>query len=440
MRTPLIRLIAVVAGAAALAAGCGSGGRTPAQGGGKAEITLWQQKFTDQEDAWYKKAVAAFNKAQNQVVLKHVIVPADVWDQKMKAAQAARKAPDVYTVNYSKVPGFARTGQIQALDQLIPADKWAGLREPVVGSVRYQGRTYAYPMLVEPSTVLYYRKDLFAKAGLDPARPPATWQEVIDYGRKLTTKDVAGFVTAANQIDLGWSTWGLQLNAAGHLPISDDWSAPRAADPKYKQLLQVYQTLYQQGIMPKEPLAPYADANPLGQGKTAMMVCGSWAASVFLSDYPNLVPQIGAAALPSFDGDATKPTATLGGWTLAVDARSRNAKAAADFVSWLLAGDTALLTEFFRTTKFSKYSPRAAVADAINGDPAAAQNPWAKTIEEQVVKYAKPEPSYDWAISLAFGKAMEQAMQGKDVDQALRAADAEIKDLIAKNDLAGQGS
>ncbi|MEV0618222.1 sugar ABC transporter substrate-binding protein [Nonomuraea sp. NPDC050404] len=438
MRTSLIRLIAALTAATVLATGCGSGNEPSA--GGRAEITLWQQKFTDQEDAWYRKAVAAFNKAQNKVRLKHVIVPADSWDQKMKAAQAAGKAPDVYTVNYSKVPGFARTGVIQPLDPLIPAGKWTGLQEPVLASVQHKGRKYGYPMLVEPSAVLFYRKDLFTQAGLDPARPPASWQELIDYGRKLTTKDVAGVVTAANQIDMAWSTWGLQWNAAGHLPITDDWSAPRATDPKYRQLLQAYQTLYQEGIMPKQPLAPYADANPLGQGRTAMMVCGSWAAGVLLQDYPQQVGNIGVAALPSFDGDRTKPTATLGGWTLVVDAKSGNAQASADFVSWLLAGDTTLLVEFFKNTMLSKYSPRQAVTEALAKDPAATENPWAKTIEEQVVRYAKAEPAYDWAISLAFGKAIEKALQGKDIDQALQAADAEIKDLIAKNNLAGQGS
>ncbi|WP_214319680.1 ABC transporter substrate-binding protein [Nonomuraea sediminis] len=430
-----MRKFVVLATALVLVAGCGSG--TPNQG--RTELTLWQQKFTDQEDAWYKKAVAAYNAAQKKVVVKLVTVPADAWDQKMKAAQAAGKTPDVFTLNYNKVPGFARTGQIKALEPLIPADKWAGLKESVVSSIQYKNQKYAYPMLVEPSAVLYYRKDLFAKAGLDPNKPPATWDELIADGKKLTTKDVSGVVTAGAAIDMAWSTWGLQWNAAGHLPISDDWSTPRASDPKYKQLLQVYQTLYQQGIMPKQPLAPYADANPMGQGKTAMMVCGSWAASVLLSDYPKMVANIGAAPLPSFDGDATKPTATLGGWTLVVDGKSKQPQAAADFVSWLLAGDTTLLVDYFKTTKFSKYSPRAAVADAVKNDPAAAENIWAKTIEDQIVAHAKPEPAYDFAVSLAFGKAIEKALQGKDIDGALRDADAEIKDVIAKNNLAGQG-
>ena len=434
----LAGLVAAVAGLALLASGCGSGAKKePTKG--KTEVTIWQQKFTDQEDAWYKSAVAAFNKSQDKIQVNHQIIPADAWDQKMKSAQAAGKAPDVFTLNYNKVPGFARTGQIQALDPLIPADKWAGLQETVVGSVKYKNQKYGYPMLVEPSAVLFYRKDLFTKAGLDPEKPPATWAELIDYGKKLTTKDVSGVVTAGVAVDMAWSSWGLQYNAAGHLPISDDWSTPQATDPKYKQLLQVYQTLYQQKIMPKQPLAPYADANPLGQGKTAMMVCGSWAASVLLSDYPKMVSNIGAASLPSFD-DAGKPTATLGGWTWAVDAKSANAKAAGEFIAWVLAGDPKLLIDYFKITKFSKYSPRSTVSDAIKSDPAAADNPWAKTIEDKVVKFAKPEPTYDWAISLAFGKAIEKALQGKDIDTALREADAEIKDVIVKNNLAGQGT
>ncbi|NUT18562.1 MAG: sugar ABC transporter substrate-binding protein [Hamadaea sp.] len=432
-------LLGGLAGAAALAAaGCGSG--KDSGSGGKTEVTIWQQKFTDQEDAWYKKAVAAYNAAQDKVKVVHQIVPADAWDQKMKAAQAAGKAPDVFTLNYNKVQGFARTSQIQALDGVIAADKWSGLQDSVVGSITYKGKKYGYPMLVEPSAVLYYRKDLFAKAGLDPEKPPASWAELIDYGKKLTTKQVSGFSTAGNQIDMGWSTWGLQWNAAGHLPISDDWSQPRATDPAYKQLLQAYQDLYKQGVMPKQPLAAYADATPFGQGKAAMMACGSWAASVLLSDFPKVVGNVAAAPMPSFDGDATKPTATLGGWTWVIDGKSTKAQAAADFIAYVLAGDPALLVDYFKTTKFSKYSPRTAVADTISSDPAAKENPWAQTIQDKVVKYAKPEPTYDWSISLAFGKAIEKALQGKDIDTALKEADAEIKDIIAKNNLAGQGT
>lgn len=421
------------------AAGCGGGGGGAPQQG-KAQITLWQQKFTDQEDAWYKEQVAAFNDSQDEVEIKHQIIPGDAWDQKMKAAQAAGTAPDVYTINYNKVPSFAQLDQIQPLSDLIPADKWDDLDETIRGSVTVDGQEYAYPMLVEPSAVLWYRKDFFEAADLDPDKPPTTWAELIDYGTKLSSPERPGFTTAQVAVELGWTTWGLQQNAAGHLPISDDWSQAEATDPAYKPLLQLYQDLYQKGIMPKQPFAAYPDAAAFGEGKVAMMANGSWAASQLLTDYPDIVDNVGVAPMPTIDGDATKPTASLGGWTLAVDAKSDQPQPAADFIAWLLAGNPEILIDYFKTTKFSKFPARTSVSEAIAADPAAEENPWRGVIADEVVPYSIPEPAYDFGVSEAFGRAIEKALQGEDIDAALETANSDIDKVIADLDLASQKS
>jgi len=114
-------------------------------------------------------------------------VPADTWDQKLQAAQAAGRQPDVATTNYGRVlPGVAE-GKFAALDDLLPAEAFADIKENVAGFVQKDGQHYAYPMLVEPSTVLYYRTDLVTAAGLDPNAPPTTWAELIDWAEALTT-------------------------------------------------------------------------------------------------------------------------------------------------------------------------------------------------------------------------------------------------------------
>jgi len=48
--------------------------------------------------------------------------------------------------------------------------------------------------------VLYYNKEAFKKAGLDPNKPPKTWPEVADYARKLVKVGYTGFSTA-------WISW-----------------------------------------------------------------------------------------------------------------------------------------------------------------------------------------------------------------------------------------
>lgn len=403
----------------------------------KVKLEFWANKFEETTDAWFKKWTDEFNKTHDDIEVKLTIVPGDAWTQKLKAAQAAGKAPDVMTMNYGNIAPSAKQSQILPLNDYLDSSLFDDLYDNIKGFVTVDGKYYAYPKLVEPSAVLYYRKDLFEAAGLDPAKPPVTWTELIDYGKKLTQNGVYGVSIAQTAPDLGWSSWGLQYNAAGHLPITDDWSKADVMDDGYKELLNFYKTLYQEGIMPKQQLAGYADAAPFGQGKTAMQISGSWSIGLFRNEYKNMLDKIGVAPMPSIDGDPTKTTATLGGWTLVVDGKSKHPEAAAEYIGWLLAGDPNIMIDFFKTSQFSKFSPRKSVDEAMNQDPDAKNDEWRKLISEKVVPYSEAEPVYPWDISMFFATAIEKAMKGEDVDKALATAEKEINNFIEKQKLAG---
>jgi sn-glycerol 3-phosphate transport system substrate-binding protein len=62
------------------------------------------------------------------------------------------------------------------------------------------GKTWGVPFQ-RSTIVMYWNKDLFKEAGLDPNRPPANWNEVLQYAQKLTRRDAAGNVTQ----------WGVQV-------------------------------------------------------------------------------------------------------------------------------------------------------------------------------------------------------------------------------------
>ena len=66
------------------------------------------------------------------------------------------------------------------------------------------GKTWGIPFQ-RSTIVLYYNKDAFKEAGLDPNRPPGTWKEMADYATKLTKRDAAGNVTQ----------WGVQIPSSG---------------------------------------------------------------------------------------------------------------------------------------------------------------------------------------------------------------------------------
>ncbi len=66
------------------------------------------------------------------------------------------------------------------------------------------GRTWGIPFQ-RSTIVLYWNKELFKEAGLDPNKAPANWNEMVDFAKKLTKKDGAGNV----------AQWGVQVPSSG---------------------------------------------------------------------------------------------------------------------------------------------------------------------------------------------------------------------------------
>ena len=67
------------------------------------------------------------------------------------------------------------------------------------------GKTWGIPFQ-RSTIVMYYNKDAFRDAGLDPENPPATWDELVDAGQKLVKKDASG------QIE----RWGIMIPSTGY--------------------------------------------------------------------------------------------------------------------------------------------------------------------------------------------------------------------------------
>lgn len=443
-RRTFLSAAAATAGATGLAA-CGSG--TPGQSkddaeaaDGKTTIEFWHRTFTPFENEWYAGIVKSYNEAQDKIFVKDVEVPADAWDQRMKSAQAAGTMPDVYT-DPSTMDEGVRLGQFLALDDLMDAEQLGNLTDQAKELVTVDGKVYGYPLLLEPQSALFWNKDMFEAAGLDPEKPPTSWEELYEVCETLKPSLPDGafsLTTAGDQDTFGWSTIGQQYQVAGHFPITDDWSEADAEDPKYEELLGFYKTLREKGYIPKQPLGAYVEAKAYGEKKCAMMTSGSWAFSEIASDYSDLLGRTGIAPFPTSDGDLSTSVATLGNFKWVIDAKTEQAEAAADFLSWCLAGDAENLVPFFVGTQFTKAPARPDVADAIQSAPEAADAPWSTVVSEEIAPASIPAPSYPWDIMLAMGKALEKGMNGEDPTAALTEANTEIQKVIDREELAGK--
>jgi multiple sugar transport system permease protein len=131
-------------------------------------------------------------------------------------AIAGGTAPDVMSLWVHKVQNYIEQGFCQPIEDKIATwpdkDKMPEAYWPVLTSGKHvYGVVYFYYTLQ-----LMYRKDMFQEAGLDPEKPPKTWDELYDYAQKLTNQDKIIKDMATNKK----GQYGLQLNAGSwHFPM-----------------------------------------------------------------------------------------------------------------------------------------------------------------------------------------------------------------------------
>lgn len=434
---------AAAASTAALSlAACGSG--TPGESKedprakGRTTVEFWGGVFTTPENAWYEKIVEDFNKAQDEVFVKHQVVPGDAWDQKLKAAQAAGNAPDMY-VSPGRLDTAARTGLLYDISDLFSDGVLDKITDAAKEVCQYQGKWYGFPLLVEPQMTLYWNKELFEKAGLDPEKPPTSWDEMYEACKKLAPVMSNGefpLNTAVDSGTFGWTTVAAQMHVAGHLPISDDWSTADAKDPKYEELITFYKTLQENSWIPRQALGAGNSAQPFGEGKVAMMSQGSWGMSEIAADYPDMVEKTGMAPWVQSDGDMSTSVSTVGNMKWVIDAKAKEPEATAKFFEWVLGGDPEVLKPFFVDTKFTKAPARDEVTEVVNADPGAKDAHWSDVVFNEVVPASIPEARYPWDVNLAMGDAIQAGMLGEmSPADALAKANDEIQKVIDREGL-----
>ena len=200
------RSVAAVLGVAATIslalAGCSSGGDSPKPASGPVTLTLagWSLSTTPE----FKTLADGFHAAHPDVTVElKQYADSTNYDTQMIADLAAGKAPDVYVLKNLKNFVTYQSGK-QLVDV---SDVAKGLSDKVGGLADYQvdGKTYAIPYR-QDSWVLFYNKDLFAKAGVTVPDGSWTWDDYATAAKGLHTKLKAGGSKAYGDYEHVWQS------------------------------------------------------------------------------------------------------------------------------------------------------------------------------------------------------------------------------------------
>src|SRR3954463_6059817 len=135
---------------------CSSTSSTSSTSGGPVQITFWSALRGSQQ------VVDAYNKAQNRIRVNFQQIPGGDQGGYAKLSNAARagNAPDVATIEYPQLPGFAIDGVTRDLTGLVSDRLRAQILPQAWRLTTFDNKTFSVPLDVEPM-VMHYRKDLF---------------------------------------------------------------------------------------------------------------------------------------------------------------------------------------------------------------------------------------------------------------------------------------
>lgn len=140
------------------------------------------------------KLVSDFNASQKNVVVEAVFQ--GTYDEslnKMKASMDSKSGPALIQVYEIGSRFMIDSKAITPVQTFIDKDKYdvSSLEENILNYYRVDGKLYSMPFNTS-NPILYYNKDMFKAAGLDPEKPPATYEELADAAKKLTKDGKAG--------------------------------------------------------------------------------------------------------------------------------------------------------------------------------------------------------------------------------------------------------
>jgi multiple sugar transport system substrate-binding protein len=277
----------------------------------------------------------AFN-ATHEAQIEVVPVPDSEMVTKLGAAVLAGDVPDLLGSDVVQMPNLTSSNvYLDITDRVAGLPFRDQLSQAYLDVSTRDGRVYATPHAVDAST-LFWNKELFRQAGLDPEKPPTNWAEIEEYSKKITAlgNDTYGFYVPGNcsgclaydGLPLIWATGGDVFKENGTQASFDD--------PAVRDLLAFYRSMWDQGQMPPGAKTDNG-ANWLSvfaEGKIGMIGLGAFAIQPLKADHPDL--DFGVALLPGKDGSTSS---FAGGDVIGIPVGTKNVEGAWEFIAWELS-------------------------------------------------------------------------------------------------------
>ena len=316
-------------------------------------VTVWHW-MSDRDDAFQELA----KKFENETHLKvkfDLYAPSEAYTQKIKASAQTNMLPDIYGVLGEKrdFASFIKSGYVADLTDDLNAtgeggtwknkffEKALAINEFFPNN-EYSVKPGIYGVPLDVTTIqMVYNKALYRKAGLDPDRPPVTWEEFLQHCKVLKDNGISRFVSGFGEI---WMIDALASNFAmnlmGEQKVFDTYAGKVPyTDPDWIRVLSLFREIADQQILVDGAVTMVNKTaeQTFANERAAFAFNGSWCVNV----YKGMNPSLDYAAILPPKVSNQYPMKIWGGagGSFMVNNRSLRKAAAIQFLKWLTLED-----------------------------------------------------------------------------------------------------
>lgn len=346
----------LVAGMMTALTGCSGGGSTPPTTGAgqstQAEQTTGQEKTGEPitlkianyavlekgYDAFWEDVKKGYEEKYPNVTIEWVTAPyGEILNQVINMAGGGDRVDAIFS-EMIWIPALVDSGLAMPMDQVLDSEFLNDYYPNILEAHSVDGSVYGAPLYVSPS-LLFYNKDLFTKAGLNPEQPPKTYDEMLVMAEKLSglTTDDGNKVFAFGQptasvIVIGSSLQAFAANFGGH--VFDESGKLDIDNPGFVQSMEMLKLLDEKGLNPQNA-KPKDLRNLFALGQLAMYYDNSWGFNGAKSINPEVV-NFAAATVPLKGGDGDGASTLQSHCFVAVDNGEANAEAVKNFIQYVV--------------------------------------------------------------------------------------------------------
>ncbi len=436
------RWVATLAVATSLAlalGGCSTARNQPqtsqSPGGGEKVTITWGTTGNESLLAAEAKVITAFQQANPDITVKLEATNFADYDTKMTTSLRSGQGPDVFRVNHPNVQAWTNAGYLADLtqpmtDNSVDTSKFIpGLLD--IGKVN--GKQYTLPIDTD-CRAFWYNPKLLVKAwivdGSGKAKPPTTWDELVTDVAKFKGSGTYGYVYRTDSdYAMAYEAVGPYLKTAGGKILSDGAQpqAVAADDPNTVAAVTLLQKIKATGAVPpgEANMSEQTSENLFANSKVAMMTAGPWAKDAILKTSPKFTygKDYVLTTIPT-PQPGGKSASASGGWQIGMNAKSKNAAAAAKFLAFFEQPDN-LIT----LASSNSFPP---LTDGMSGAPFGT-DPFYDAFKKLLPNSGLPiTPVPQLAqVSAAFEVAGRAAVnQGKDVTTELTDFDKKVNEQV----------